>query len=75
MKRYRAWLSATATATVEFEADVEHVTDPDDRRDTLEDAAYKAFPGVSLCHQCAKEADLSGDWEIGENPDDIEEIK
>ena len=73
MKRYRAWLGATMTTTVEFEADVEDITDPDGRRAALEEAAYRAFRGVSLCHQCSRGGDL-GDFEIGEGPDDVEEI-
>ena len=71
-KTYRAWLAATASTTVEFKADVDDLPE-DDRRDALEEAAYAAFQGVILCHQCAREADL-GDFEVGTGEDDIEEV-
>jgi hypothetical protein len=57
-KRYLAHFEAMASHTVEF------VFDPDDLegealQDALEDAAYAAFRGVSICHQCAYEVDLA----------------
>lgn len=71
-KKYRAWLGAMATATVEFTADVDDLPEGE-RREALEEAAYNAFEGVILCHQCSHEVDLA-DFEVGNGPDDVEEI-
>lgn len=69
-KKYRAWFQANADAFAEFTANVDHLPE-DERREALEDAAYAAFQGVILCHQCARHTDL-GDFELGTNDDAIE---
>lgn len=74
MKKFRAWASATATTQWEFEVREDEIpADPDDRRDFLEQAAYNQGGYVSLCHQCGRHVDI-GDMEIGDSPDDIEEV-
>lgn len=75
VKKFRAWFGSMATSTVEFEYDTDLLPeDPDERRSDLEEAAYRAFPGASICHHCSRDLDLSGDWEIGTGEDDIQEL-
>lgn len=71
-KKYRAWLATTASASIEFTADVDDVPE-DERREVLEDAAHNAFPGVILCWQCSHQIDL-GDFEVGADDDAIEAV-
>lgn len=70
-KKYYAHFAGTASSTVEFTFDPGDL-EGDTLRDALEDAAYKAWPGVSLCHQCAHEVEL-GEFEIPEDLFAIEE--
>lgn len=71
-KTYRAWFSATASSSVEFKADVDHLPE-DEQREALEEAAYAAFENPFLCHQCNHGLDIS-DFELGDAENDIEEV-
>lgn len=74
MKKFRAWAGAVATTSWEFEVREDEIpSDPEDVRDFLEEAAYNQGGYASLCHQCGKHLDIS-DFEIGDGPDDIEEV-
>lgn len=74
MKKFRAWAMATATTSWLFEVEENMLSDdPEERREELEEAAYQQGDHVSLCHQCGRGLDI-GDFEIGDGPDDIEEV-
>jgi len=53
MTEYTVYFSQSAEAIIRVEAD-----DPDDAIDR----AWDQLPG-SLCHQCAEDVQLAGDWE------------
>lgn len=53
---------ATHVVTVEHDGD----------RDAAEQLAYDELPG-SLCHQCAHDFEMAGDWELV--PEDEDEDK
>jgi hypothetical protein len=63
MPKYRVFVSTTASATVEVEAE--------SKKAALEEAWNSPnFPSGTLCHQCAGQVDL-GDFEVG---DDVENV-
>lgn len=62
MSEYAVIFISTASASVRVEAD---------DADEAIDKAWDAGPPTSLCHQCARAVDLSGEWEPDAVIDDI----
>lgn len=54
MPKYRVYYVQTASTVVEVEAD-----SPKE----AEEIGFEKLPG-GLCHQCAGQIDLSGDWDV-----------
>lgn len=54
MPKYRVHYVQTASAYVDVEAD---------SADEAEEKGFEKLPS-GLCHQCAGEIDLSGDWDV-----------
>lgn len=57
-------LTSSVSTVVEVEIETDGLT-PDEIREAAEEAAYPKIR-ASLCHQCASDMDMAGDWEAQE---------